>query len=147
MTQQPDTTALDGYLEAAAADFRTYFSGIDAQVAGAEMKDLEVPAAIFRVDGIGDSELQDHAQVTFALDFFWGGAGGYRVAHQIWSWVYRRFLFHTAPAMDPAEFEPETGALRFTYRWQRLFKNDYDFHPLEVNGFMVRNVHIHVETI
>ena len=143
----PDTTTLDGYLEAAAADFQTYFPGINAQVAGAEMKDLEVPAAIFRVDGIGDAELQDHAQVTFALDFYWDGAGGYRVAHQIWSWVYRRFLFHTAPSMEPVAFDPESGALRFTFRWDRIFKNDYEFHPLEVDGFVIREINIHLEVL
>ena len=159
MMEQHDTTTLDGYLKAAKADFQTYFPGspecpIAAHVGGAEMKDLKVPLAIFRVDGIEDAELQDHALVTFALDFFWDGAdrhggssGGYRVVHEIWSWVYRRFLFHSSPMMEPAGFDPETGALQYTYRWQRLFKNDYEFHPLEVEGFLIREINIHVEAL
>ncbi len=146
MMSPPDTTTLDGYLAAAEADFDRYFDpGIETVVAGTCPIEMCAPMVVFRIDNLSPAELQDHALVTFALDFYWAGRGGYLVAHQIWSWVYRRFLFHTDPEMEVSDYDPETGTLCFTLRWARMFKNDYEFHPLEVDGFVIRNVHIHVE--
>ena len=135
----------EAYLDDVRTDLQTYFPGLEVIKAGARVQPVPRPGIMLRMGEIGDSEFQDMAQVEFQIYLFWKGENGARVAHQLRSWAYRRFRWHRSPVCETGEFDPELGAIDYAISWTALIENDYSFHPLEVDGFLIREVSIDVE--
>lgn len=143
---------LNQYLQDARDDLARFFPGLTVIIAGAEkdnvgevIKRLPRPGVVLRTGRITDSEFQDHALVEIELYLFWKGENGANVAHQLRSWAYRRFRWHRSPEMETGEYDASTGAIDYVITWGTLVENDYSFNPLEVDGFVIREVQIHTE--
>ena len=133
----------EAYLDAVKADLETHFSDrLKVIKAGALVQNVPRPGIMLRMGPIGDSQLQDTAEIAFELYLFWKGLTGGKVAHQLRSWAYRRFAWHRSPTCETGEYDPTLGAIDYAISWTALIRNDYSFHPLEVDGFVIREIGI-----
>ena len=133
------------YIDAVKADYMLYFPLLTLVVAGAEVEDLPVPGVILRIANIEPGMTADMADVTMELILYWQGPEYGTIVMQLWSWVYRRFCFHTIPVGEPGEYDPEKGAVDYSISWKVMIENDYTFNPLPVDNVLIREVITEVE--